>query len=430
MSSKLNTTDIELNEDFLSALDLIENTTDTFFVTGKAGTGKSTLLKYIYEHTKKKCALLAPTGVAAVNVGGSTIHSFFGLPPTLIKQGDIRPYPRKAKLLNSVELLIIDEISMVRADLMDAIDQSLKINRKNFLQPFGGVQMVFFGDMFQLPPVVQRGEVQNYFDERYGGAYFFNADVFKELKLKTIELSKIYRQDDIIFKSLLEDIRHNKLSDKNLDLLNHQVYTGDMDELFNDGEPIILLTTNNYKAGYINSQKLELLPKKPLKYSAGVIDNFEESAFPTDKDLKLKVGAQIMMLNNDVKKRWQNGTLGTITKLSPVMIEVEIDGIHYEVEKYCWNKVEYRFNKEKGDIEEHIRGSFIQFPIKLAWAITIHKSQGKTFDRVIIDLDRGAFAHGQVYVAFSRCRSLNGIYMTVPLRQKDIIVDEKIKDYL
>ena len=412
-------------------LDKLENSDNNFFITGKAGTGKSTLLSKFKKESKKNIAVVAPTGIAAINVGGSTIHSFFRLPPKVIESSMITRNSKLGKIAKNLDTLIIDEISMVRADLLDAIDYSLRLHRFNMDIPFGGVQVIFFGDLMQLPPVVQGTEMFNYFEDTYHGPYFFNSKVFPELDLQLIELTQVYRQTDKSFIDLLDKIRTNKVGEKELNSFNTRVHQDDLENIFEEVYPIVLLTTNNYRAININSTKLASIESTVYKYRAKITGDFSEKNFPTQNILELKQGAQIMMLRNDVlKQRWQNGTLGTISKLNSENIWVMINGEEYKIEMTTWDNIEYKYNVEKNKLEEHSKGNFTQFPIKLAWAITIHKSQGQTFDNVIIDMDRGAFTHGQTYVALSRCRTLNGIYLTQPLQKRDVIVDDKIIEFL
>jgi len=411
--------------------DLLENTPDNYFITGKAGTGKSTLLTQFRDSTNKNVAVVAPTGIAAINIGGSTIHSFFRLPPKVIETTMITRNAKIAKIVKHLDTLIIDEISMVRADLLDAIDYSLRLHRFNMNEPFGGVQVIFFGDLMQLPPVIQGKEMSDYFEENYHGPYFFNAKVFTEFKLKTIELINVYRQTNQSFISLLDKIRSNMANQDVLDSFNKRFQQEDLEDVFQEVNPIILLTTNNYKAGSINIHKLSSIDKHLYEFRANIKGDFGENIYPTQEILQLKEGAQIMMLRNDTpKQRWQNGTLGVVSKLNNKYILVNINGKEYKVDTTTWDNIEYRYNRESNKLEEHSKGTFTQFPIKLAWAITIHKSQGQTFDNVIIDLDRGSFTHGQTYVALSRCRTLEGIYLTQPLTKRDVIVDQKIVDFL
>ena len=413
---------IEINKEFEQALELIENTNESVFITGRAGCGKSTLLRYLKENTKKNAIVLAPTGVAAMNVIGQTIHSFFKFPPKFIDKRVIRKM-RNQKMFKSIELIIIDEVSMVRADLMDGIDHALRINR-GFDIPFGGAQIVMFGDLFQLPPVIRGDEMKNFFNEHYGSPYFFNASVFMKLKLHYIELHKIYRQLDNKFIDLLDKVRNKDIKQSDLDQLNKRVIRPP-----ESLEHIITLATTNKIASQVNERCLNKINSGEYYFQAEISEEFDQAFFPTEYNLKLKKGAQIMMMMNDPQKRWVNGTIGQVENLSDSFIEVKIENRVYEIKRSTWHKIEYKYDKENKHIVEDITGTFMQYPVRLAWAITIHKSQGKTFENVIIDLGYGAFAHGQVYVALSRCISLEGVVLKRPIRANDIIFDEKIYEF-
>ncbi len=414
---------LELNDEFVGTFNLIENTNDSIFITGKAGTGKTTLLKYFKNNTAKNVAVLAPTGVAAVNIGGQTIHSFFRFPPRLIQKDNIRRR-RNSEIIQKLDTVIVDEVSMVRADLMDGIDYALRINRDEMKLPFGGVQMVFFGDLFQLPPVVEK-EARGILDQLYDSPYFFKAKVFNKLKLRYVELNKNYRQSDTQFIDLLNKIRNNAQGNDDLDLLNERVRK----IIPGDSDHCVILTATNNRANAINEEKLAGLPDKEYKYEAAITKKFEESAYPTEYCLRLKKGAQIILIRNDLDKRWVNGTIAQIAALSPDTIKVSINGGIHEVSKSSWEKIEYEYNRAEDKIEEKIIGTFEQYPIKLAWAITIHKSQGQTFDNIVIDLGAGAFTHGQVYVGLSRCTSLGGIILKRPVIASDIIFDERVYEF-
>ncbi|MDD5584877.1 MAG: AAA family ATPase [Candidatus Omnitrophica bacterium] len=412
---------LELNVEFLGAFDLLENTRDPVFVSGKAGTGKSTLLKYFRKNTLKNVVVLAPTGVAAINVSGQTIHSFFGLPPRLIQKDNIHRR-RNNKVIKNLDMVIIDEVSMVRADLMDGIDYALRLNRNEMEKPFGGVQMVFFGDLFQLPPVVE-SDAAVILAQSYESPYFFNAKVFQELKLRYIELSKIYRQSDAKFINILNQIRCKEHTEEELEVLNERVTKKVPQNLSH----CVILTTTNHRANVINEQRLENLNTEELDYEAVTTGAFDASAYPTESRLRLKRGAQIILIKNDPEKRWVNGTIAEISAVFPEHIEVLIGSNVHEVTRVTWEKIQYEYNEAEAKIEEEVIGTFEQYPIKLAWAITIHKSQGQTFDNVIIDLGPwGAFTHGQVYVALSRCRTLEGIILKRQVYESDIIFDERI----
>src|SRR5262245_13731662 len=416
---------ITLTDEFRHALDLIERQGQSVFLTGKAGTGKSTFLHYLRETTAKAMVVLAPTGVAALNVGGQTIHSFFQLPPTIIDPQSVRRR-KNPKLFQSLQTLIIDEISMVRADVMDAADRSLRVQRENLTTPFGGVQVVLCGDLFQLPPVVRDGDMRAFFDAQYGGPYFFLAPVFAELRPLLLELTTIYRQRDDTFIRVLNKIREHELDAELFTLLNARVQRRGQGP---PGAAFITLTTTNEAAFRRNRACLDQLNTKLYRYPAEVTGLFEPATFPTDAVLELNRGAQVMLMRNDPDKRWVNGSLGTVSALHEKKVCVEIAGSSYEIEPETWQHIQYRYHRETNRIEEEVVGTFTQYPLRLAWAITIHKSQGQTFDKVLIDLGRGAFAHGQTYVALSRCRSLNGIVFSRPVTPRDILFDDRVYGY-
>ncbi|MCX5678820.1 MAG: AAA family ATPase [Candidatus Omnitrophica bacterium] len=416
--------DLDVNAEFRAAFDLMENTSDSLFITGKAGTGKSTLLKYFKAHTGKKVIVLAPTGVAAVNINGQTIHSFFKFPPRVIQKETIRRL-RDKSLVGNLDMVIIDEVSMVRADLMDGIDYALRINRDEMRKPFGGVQMVFFGDLFQLCPVVEQ-EAKALLEERYSSPYFFSAKVFNDFYVKPIELSTIYRQKDDSFMELLNRVRNKEHTEEDLDTLNARVQR---DASFSAKDDTVILTTTNVLANSINRDRLAKLPGREFIYEAIASGKFDESAYPTDGALKLKKGAQVILIKNDPARQWVNGTLARIFALSDDSITVDIKGRLCSIPVVKWQKIEYSYNEDEDKIEDEIVGTFEQYPIKLAWAITIHKSQGQTFDKVILDLGNGAFTHGQLYVALSRCTRLEGIRLRRPVMDSDIIFDPRIYEF-
>ena len=416
-----------LTEEFADAFDLLEHSDENIYITGKAGTGKSTLLTYFRQKTEKNVVVLAPTGVAALNVAGATIHSFFRFPTRLLAPNDkdIKVEHQRRELFKKLSMIIIDEISMVRADLLDAIDLSLRLNR-NDERPFGGVQMVFFGDVFQLPPVVVGKDLSDYFEVNYGGPYFFNSKSFTVSSFTCIELSKIFRQKDDGFKDILNCIRENRLGGKELSLLNAKYR---VEERTDDSSVVLTLCTTNKISSEINDSCMAALPTKEFVYQAEIKGKFDQSAYPTEPNLALKAGAQVMMLKNDPMKRWVNGTLGIIKSLADNSVEVSIDNVTYSVDRASWEVVDYQYNKKDNKIDVVVTGSFSQYPLKPAWAITIHKSQGQTFDRVKIHLGNGAFTHGQTYVALSRCTSLNGITLKTKIRPKDVIVDPKVSRF-
>jgi len=421
--------DIE-NVEYKMALDLIQETNQSFFFTGKAGTGKSTFLKYIVETVSKKFVVLAPTGIAAVNVSGVTIHSFFKFPlrPLIPEDEGIRVFSKVSdtrKIISELDTLIIDEISMVRVDLIDAIDISLRRNGGNPNLPFGGKQIVFVGDIFQLEPVTtKKSGDQLIIREIYGSSYFYNAKVFEKVNLLTIELQKVYRQTDPTFISLLDKVRIKEISKTEIDSINTRVFSHDELE---KKEFAITLTSKNDLADIVNIKKLTTLTTKPFNYFAEVSGEFEENKYPTDSELILKEGAQVIFIKNDTEKRWVNGTIGQVSELSDTEIKVKLkNGTIHLVEKRVWENIRYHYNYKKRKIEQELVGTFQQFPLKLAWAITIHKSQGLTFDQVVIDFGSGAFASGQAYVALSRATTFEGIYLKQKFNSTDIFIDEEI----
>ena len=418
--------DFEMTLEFSRAFELMEHSRRNMYITGKAGTGKSTLLQYFKEKSEKKIVVLAPTGIAAINIGGATIHSFFRFPHRLITENEIRKRKGKGKLFTSLDTLVIDEVSMVRADIMDGIDLALRKNRERPDEPFGGVQVILFGDLYQLPPVVEN-DLEEFFSEHYESPFFFSANVFRETNLAKFELQRIFRQSDPEFIRLLNNVRNNEVQQNHLETLN-QRYNAALAS--DDHNPAITLTSTNAKAFEINISRLNSLKSKEYVFDALIDGEFDEKAYPTEKRLQLREGAQVMMVKNDSQKRWFNGSLGVITKLGSDFIEVMIGDSACTVEPSIWEKVEYEFDKDAGMIEPVVAGSFSQYPIKLAWAITIHKSQGKTFDNVIIDLGFGAFTHGQAYVALSRCKTFEGIQLKTRIRQRDIILDERVREFL
>lgn len=425
----------ELTDEFKEILEILKNTNESLFITGKAGTGKSSLLKHFIKSTNKKHVILAPTGIAALNVGGQTIHSFFRFQPSIVNSSKIEPDYVRVDLFKNLEMVIIDEISMVRVDLMNGIDIALRKNRNRLNEPFGGVQMVFIGDLFQLPPVVTEKD-RDIILSTYGGYYFFDAPVFKAYNYKFKELTTIFRQsnEQPEFKKMLNNIRNNEADFDDMTLLNsrHKDNAGDQ-------EDSIFLTTRKSIARNINNDKLENLKGEKFTYEGSLSGKYLllknepeeklEDKFPAPYKLELKKGVQIMMIKNDSGKRWVNGSIGKVDKLEKDSISISIDNNKYTIEKEIWNEVEYVLNKETKEIEEKIVAGFSQFPLQLAYAMTIHKSQGKTFDKITVDIGTGAFAHGQIYVALSRCRSINGIILNNAIKNSDIIVDPRIIEF-
>jgi len=428
------TGEIDFNSQFIKAYNFLENNKENIFITGKAGTGKSTLLQYFREHTTKNVVILAPTGVAAVNVKGQTIHSFFRFKPDITPDtvSKIRIRFNHQKIFKKVDTIIIDEISMVRADLLDCVDRFLRFFGRDNTQPFGGVQMIFIGDLYQLPPVVNRSEA-GIFKDVYASPYFFDAKVMENLRLHFIDLEKIYRQKDDDFIDLLSAIRNKTATGDHLSLLN-QRYLPDFNPTQDDF--YIYLTTTNAMADQINARYLKNLDSSLFHFEGEIDGNFEQKNLPTKQILFLKPGAQVMLLNNDPEGRWVNGSIGKIIDIEDdllssgiVLVELE-EGPRVEVTPFTWEMYKFRFNEVSERIESQVAGSFRQYPLKLAWAVTIHKSQGKTFTKVIVDMGEGAFSHGQTYVALSRCTTLDGLILKRPIQQRDILLDNRIKHFM
>jgi ATP-dependent DNA helicase PIF1 len=416
------------NKEFTKALDLMENSSEHLFITGEAGTGKSTLLKHFVSNTTKDVVVLAPTGLAAINARGQTIHKFCLLPPRFVMPEDVQTTknPVQKKLIQEVKTIIIDEVSMVRADQMDAIDRFLRLNRRKNI-PFGGVQMIFVGDLFQLPPVV-RSDESSFFTQLYLSPYFFSSQAFQNLDIHYIELLKNYRQsEDHDFLKLLSQVKRGQLSREILETINSR-FTNEPEE---DHGLYINLASTNQIALEINTQKLNLLPGKAFEYDSELTGDFQERDCPAESVLSLKQYAQIMFVRNDTLGRWVNGTMGVIEDLGDKKITVRLETGHvYEVEKEKWENLRFVFNEDENKVESKVVGSMKQYPLKLAWAVTIHKSQGQTFDRIMIDLGRGAFSHGQTYVALSRSRTLEGIRLKKRIMHSDFIVDKRVVEFM
>jgi ATP-dependent exoDNAse (exonuclease V) alpha subunit len=412
---------------------LLESSARVLFVTGRAGTGKSTLLRYLTSQTRRNFVVLAPTGAAAVDVGGQTIHSFFKFKPGITAEDAYRMGMRNEEpIYKRLEVMVIDEISMVRADLLDCIDAFLQAARKKD-EPFGGVQAVFFGDLYQLEPVVTRDEA-NAIGMQYESPYFFSSEVFSQLLRSTreqaielLELTTMYRQIDPEFVGVLDRIRRDQLQEGDLDYINCQV--DEYLDFARDG--YVYLTDTNSLAQRINNENLAGINREPWTFTGKLSGHFNDKNLPTEMDLTLKVGARIMMLNNDPFKRWVNGTLGHLTHIEDDKVAVLLDdGREHTVERYIWGNHKFFFDDHTKSIKKQEVGSFEQFPLRLAWAITIHKSQGKTFDSVVIMLQNRAFAHGQTYVALSRCRTREGIILNRPVMPHDIISDVRVKKFM
>lgn len=419
---------LPLSAEQQQVFDLIERGREHVFVTGRAGTGKSTLLTYLSATTKKQLAICAPTGVAALNVGGQTIHSLFRLPIGVIANRPLDQPDTTRKTLAAIDLLVIDEVSMVNADLLDAMDRSLRTARNKHDAPFGGVQVVMFGDPYQLAPVPGHGDEARYFADTYDSMWFFDAKVWREASVRVVELSEIHRQADNRFKYLLNAVRHGQVTAEMAQVLND---TGARRPLPGDGT--LTLASTNATVHRINHTELHRLPGHSVINKAEVLGEFGSGSYPADELLTLKIGAQVMLLRNDTAgsdgPRWVNGTIGTVTQLKKAL-KVEIDGEEHEVPPATWEKYKYQWDPIAKKLERDVVAEFSQFPLRLAWAVTIHKSQGATYDTAIVDLGNRAFSHGQTYVALSRLTSLEGLYLTRPLRPADVIVDPAVVQFM
>ncbi len=415
----------ELSPEQAAVFAAIETTREHIFVTGRAGTGKSTLLEYLSWNTSKQLVICAPTGVAALNVGGQTIHSLFRLPIGVIADHEIDQSNELRKLLNTIDTLVVDEVSMVNADLLDAMDRALRQARQKPHEAFGGVQVVLFGDPYQLAPVPGDPEERAYFADRYTSMWFFDARVWDDADLTIYELDTIHRQHELEFKQLLTAVRHGEV-------------TPEMGQRLNEvgGRPApddgaITLATTNSTVTRINGSALARLPGRALTAMAEINGEFGGRAFPADERLELKVGAQVMFLRNDTggDGRWVNGTIGEVVKISDT-VTVEVDSVSHEVLPSTWERYRYSYSAATKELRKDVVAEFIQFPLRLAWAVTIHKSQGKSYDRAVIDLGARSFAPGQTYVALSRITELDGLYLTRPLRPSDVIVDEAVRRFM
>ncbi|MBA4154947.1 AAA family ATPase [Flavobacterium sp.] len=417
--------------------DLIENSDKSIFLTGKAGTGKSTFIHYFTKKTEKSVLLVAFTGIAAINIGGQTIHSFFRFPlkPLLPNDPDItifKEFYQKRKILEKTDTIIIDEVSMLRSDILEGLDYSLRMNGGNPNKIFGGKQLILVGDIFQLPPIIDNADEveRELFKIIYDSEYFFDSIAYKQLNPETFEFSKVHRQSNEQFIRLLNKVRDCSIDSLGIDELNKRYnlsYTSNPEEF------VITLTTNNYLAKSENVTKLNSLPYKSHFFKANIIGDFKEDKYPTDPVLELRRNSQIMLVKNDSAdkgRRWVNGTIAKVEFLDDEKIEVRLkDGSVQTLQKETWENRQYQWDKNKGSITSKVIGTFEQYPIKLAWAITIHKSQGLTFDNVIIDLGSGAFVNGQLYTALSRCRTLEGLTLKRRIQKKDIIEDKRLIDF-
>ena len=392
-------------------------------MTGRAGTGKSTLLNHLSWNTSKQLVICAPTGVAALNVGGQTIHSLLRLPIGVIADHEIEQGAELRKLLNTIETIVIDEVSMVNADLLDAIDRALRQARQRPLEAFGGVQVVLFGDPYQLAPVPGDADERAYFADQYRSMWFFDAKVWDAADLRIYELTTIHRQHEDEFKYMLNAVRHGMVTAEIAGRLNE---TGARTPP-TDGT--ITLATTNATVNRINATELARLPGRVKTARADITGEFGGRAFPADESLELKIGAQVMFLRNDPDQRWVNGSVGIVTKIAATVF-VEVDGVEHEVSPAVWEKYKYSYSAATRELKRDIVAEFTQFPLRLAWAVTIHKSQGKTYDSAVVDLGQRSFAPGQTYVALSRISALDGLYLSRPLRPSDIIVDEHVQRFM
>lgn len=428
-----------LGQEQRQVFDAMENTNKSMFITGRAGTGKSYLLNFFVANSNKNVVVVAPTGVAAINIGGQTIHSFFHIPPkTPLQKDDLNPSSRLRDLCRALDVVVIDEVSMVRSDIMHAIDYILRASNGNNI-PFGGKQMLMFGDLYQLPPVAQP-QVRRYLDDTYGGVFFFNAPAIKGCDLEVHELTHVFRQKDPVFIDILNEVREGNISRENLDLLNQRAdVPWPTDDDASGGTAIVIAPTRD-AVERTNEAMLNDIDDEPMyTYEAQVEGDFRETEFPTQRVLRLKVGARVMMLKNDFntasdrpeeKSRWVNGTLAQISRLSKDSIWVMIDGVSHQVNRYTWLKHQYSYDAKSKMLNQRVTASFTQFPVTLAWAITIHKAQGATYQSVGVDLDKGMFAEGQTYVALSRCVDMNRLYLTRPIDERDILTSNEVKTFM
>ena len=428
--------DLDLaNPEFLQAWNLVRHTNKSLFLTGKAGTGKSTFLRYICRHTKKKHVVTAPTGIAAVNVGGVTMHSFFQIPLRPIPPDDpdytfqrilkkVKLRKDKVRLIRAVELIIIDEVSMVRPDMIDFIDRLLRAVTGKRKEPFGGKQMLLVGDIFQLEPVVTP-DTRTILSRHYDGFFFFNAKAYSQIPLVSIELKKVYRQNDAGFVAILDRIRMNRPTPDDMRLLNSR-YARNIPTSECDGNDFVMtIASRRDLADAINSRQMELNPNEEVVFEGIIEGDFPERSLPTDIRLCVKKDEQIILLKNDKEKRWVNGTIARVDGIDTDSIRIRLEnGSTHALEREIWENIKYTYDENSKRVNEEIIGRFTQFPIKAAWALTVHKSQGLTFNNVDIELGQGAFSAGQTYVALSRCRSLDGLRLHSPITSRDVIVSQ------
>lgn len=428
LKEDVSTHEAMLGKEQYAVFSLIEGTNENVFVTGKAGTGKSVLLRHLVKNTSKRVAVVAPTGVAAINVNGQTIHSLFRLdtkPQNPHDSEQIRVSYSTKEILRNIDVLVIDEISMVKADVFEAINKRFQIS-KNDTRPFGGTQIVLFGDLYQLPPFVMTNAVKEFYSQNFGGIYFFNAPVYDLASFKICELNHVYRQHDEKFIQILDSIRIGNVTEELLERINTRTIAPPKDK------QIVTLASLNKVVNSLNSKELSKLPGAVFVFEAEITGTFDSKYCPTEQSLHLKIGAQVMMVSNDREypKRWVNGTLAIVSRLTSDSVFIAIGDNEYQVERVTWEKIEYTYNSGSNSLGSNVTSTFKQFPIRLAWAISIHKSQGQTYDAVIIDLSQGAFASGQTYVALSRCRSMESLYLKSPLKRSDIIIESAVEDFL
>ena len=412
---------LEVKDDFKEIYNIMEYSKQNMFITGKAGSGKTTLLEYFRINSNKNFVILASTGISAIKAKGKTIHSFFLFPPRILINEKIKRIPNK--IIGNLETILIDECSMIRSDVLDGIDQSLKLNRRSE-EIFGGVQIILLGDVYQLPPVVRENE-QDIFNNFYPkGHYFFNSNCYQSSYIKTFELKKVYRQKDKIFLDILNKIRLGNVTNNDLSIINERT----INDYSKIPDETIILSPTNRKVDNINNLNLQNIQSESFIFKSSQTGDFKEK--PADETLALKVGAQVMMVKNDIKspKRWVNGSIGIVSQLDKKNIHLKIKNNVYKITQDTWDRFNYTI--KDGEVKHEVVATFTQYPIKLAWAVTIHKSQGQTFENVIIDLDRGSFAHGQTYVALSRVVSLKGLFLSRGIRMSDIIFNNKINELL